>query len=131
MVSFFIFLSLAFVKRFVELRGASLSGKEGLKGRSYVVGDMRLVGGVGISCGCLAALLMALYVNHPSVAALYLRPQVLWLLCPILLYWISRIWLLAHRGTLSEDPILFTLRDGPSWLIILLIALVGLAAVPK
>jgi 4-hydroxybenzoate polyprenyltransferase len=130
--STFLFLSLAFAKRFVELqsfRTAQSSGK--LKGRGYHTDDLELIGSMGVSSGYLAVLIFALYVSHPDVSALYLHPRALWLACPLLLFWISRIWLLAHRRNLSEDPVLFALKDGPSWLVLLGLALVGLAATPR
>jgi 4-hydroxybenzoate polyprenyltransferase len=130
--STFLFLSLAFVKRFVELQGLRTAQSGGkLKGRGYHTDDLELVSSMGVSSGYLAVLIFALYVSHPDVSALYLHPRALWLACPLLLFWISRIWLLAHRRNLSEDPVLFALKDVPSWLVLLGLALVGLAATPR
>jgi 4-hydroxybenzoate polyprenyltransferase/phosphoserine phosphatase len=129
--SLFVFLSLAFVKRFTELRRVRQAGDSRLQGRGYAGSDADLIGVMGIASGYVSVLVMAMYINHPSVTSLYRHPQVLWLACPLLLYWISRIWLLAARDLVHDDPILFTLRDRPSWLVAILLALVGFAADPQ
>ena len=72
---------------------------------------------LGIANGFLAVLVMALYVNSNEVQALYHRPKVLLLVCPLMLYWISRAWMIAHRGKMHDDPIVFALKDGVSYLI--------------
>jgi 4-hydroxybenzoate polyprenyltransferase len=128
--SMFLFLSLAFVKRFTELQMAKYANKETLKGRGYVTSDIELVSSMGVSCGYLSVLVLAFYINNPDVAKLYHRPTALWLACPVLLYWISRIWLLAHRQLLHEDPIVFTLTDKQSWLIAIIFMLIAAAAAP-
>jgi 4-hydroxybenzoate polyprenyltransferase len=131
MFSLFIFLSLALAKRFTEIRIVrSASGQE-LKGRAYVVGDAELISSMGVGSGYLSVLVLAMYINHPTVTALYNHPQALWLACPLLLYWTSRVWLLAHRGVMHDDPILFALRDRQSWLVVGLLAVIGYIAGPK
>ncbi len=115
--SMFIFLSLALVKRFTELHGLRQQNKQQSKGRGYVAGDLDLVAMLGIANGFLAVLVMALYVNSNEVQALYHRPKVLLLVCPLMLYWISRAWMIAHRGKMHDDPIVFALKDGVSYLI--------------
>lgn len=131
MFSLFVFLSLAFAKRFTELRMTGRLGETKLKGRAYAGDDTELVSSMGVSSGYLSVLVLAMYVSHPSVTALYLRPQLLWLACPVLLYWISRVWLLAHRGRMHNDPIVFALRDWQSWLVVALMAIIGFMAGPK
>jgi 4-hydroxybenzoate polyprenyltransferase len=113
--SMFIFLSLALVKRFLELKGARQRSGAVLKGRGYVPGDTELVATMGMSSGYLSVLVLALYVNGQEVHLLYHRPLVLLLICPVLFYWISRVWLLAHRGQMDEDPIVFALKDRVSY----------------
>ena len=76
-------------------------------------------------------LVLALYVSNPLVSDLYDNPSALWFLSGAVLYWISRIWLLAHRGMLDEDPLVFALTDRQSWLISAIILAIGLAALPK
>jgi 4-hydroxybenzoate polyprenyltransferase len=115
--SMFIFLSLALVKRYVEL-----AGTEQLKsGRGYNPGDMEIVASLGTGSGYLAALVLALYVNSQQVVALYQHPNLLLLLCPLLLYWVSRVWLLAHRGQMHDDPVYFAVKDPASYIIGLLV----------
>jgi len=113
----FLFLSLALVKRFVELAAARQQSKADLKGRGYIAGDLELVATLGSSSGYLAVLVLALYVNSQDVLKLYAYPKLVLLICPLLLYWISRVWLLAHRGQMHGDPIVFALKDRASYLV--------------
>lgn len=113
--SIFIFFSLALLKRYSEM--TFLSRAEGeLTGRGYRKGDLESLAMLGTASGFLSVLVLALYVSGDEVAALYTHPQVLWLLCPIMLYWISRVWLLAHRGEIPDEPIIFALRDPASYI---------------
>jgi 4-hydroxybenzoate polyprenyltransferase len=128
--SLFLFLSLAFVKRFTELQSARDANQSQAAGRGYLTSDIHLVSSMGVSCGYLSVLVLAFYINNPAVARLYQRPDALWLACPVLLYWISRIWLLAHRQRLHEDPVVFTLKDWQSWLVGLIFLLIAAAASP-
>ena len=73
----------------------------------------------------LCVLVLALYINSPAVESLYRHPQVIWVLCVLLLYWISRVWLKVHRGELHDDPVVFALKDGTS----IVIGLLAVAAV--
>ncbi len=115
--SMFIFLSLALIKRFTELKTLRQQNLQDSKGRGYTAGDLELVATLGIVSGFLSVLVLALYVNSEVVTRLYQYPNALLLLCPLLLYWISRAWLLAHRGQMHDDPIVFALKDGISYLI--------------
>jgi 4-hydroxybenzoate polyprenyltransferase len=119
MFSMFIFLSLALVKRYVELAANKEinPGNAAITGRGYVPGDLELVTSLGTCSGFIAALVLALYVNSQQVVALYAQPNLLLLLCPLLLYWISRVWLLAHRRQLHDDPVLFAVKDATSYVI--------------
>jgi 4-hydroxybenzoate polyprenyltransferase len=124
--SIFLFFSLALVKRYVEV-GDSKSGEgtdKKVVGRGYQISDLWLIGSLGVSCGVLSILVLILYVNSPDVALLYTNPLLLMLLAPIFLYWIARVWLLASRGLLHEDPVLFALRDKASYLVGLLTVVV-------
>jgi len=127
--SIFVFLSLAFAKRYTELKGHRAASEQ-IKGRGYSRGDAELLSTMGVGSGYLSVLVLGLYVSNPAVIELYHRPRVLWLVCPVLLHWISRVWLLAHRGRMHDDPILFALRDPQSWLSALLIAIIGAFAGP-
>lgn len=112
--SIFIFLSLALVKRYTELLTLQSEGHDKSWGRGYQVSDLFVLLAAGLASGYIAVLVLALYINSPTVQVLYSRPEVIWLLCPLMLYWISRIWMITHRGDMSDDPIVFTFRDGTS-----------------
>ena len=111
----FFFFSLALVKRYTELQ-ISIEKKQ-LAGRGYRPIDLPMVESLGIGSGLVSVLIVILYVNSAEVRVLYQRPSVLLFLAPILIYWIGRIWLLAGRGELHDDPVLFALRDRVSYLI--------------
>jgi 4-hydroxybenzoate polyprenyltransferase len=127
--SMFLFLSLAFLKRYAELSELQGDASEGIERRGYIRGDREWLGSMGGASGYLAVLVLALYINSEQVMALYHAPLLLWLICPLLLYWISRMWLLAHRGRIHQDPIVATVRDPVSYVIGALVALVLYAAV--
>ncbi|MCZ2497390.1 UbiA family prenyltransferase [Xylophilus sp. Kf1] len=111
----FLFLSLAFVKRYTELYDAHQQGStRKALGRGYVATDFPLLGSLGTAAGYLSVLVLALYINDSTAQSLYPHPQVMWMACPLLLYWLSRVWLLAHRGQMNDDPIVFALRDRAS-----------------
>jgi len=111
----FIFLSLAFVKRYTELRVALSNGtNEKIAGRGYLPEDFELLASLGGASGYISVLVLALYVNDATTGSLYRSPMWLWASCPLVLFWISRVWLLAHRGDMHEDPIVFALRDNVS-----------------
>lgn len=109
--SMFIFLSLALVKRYTELVLLRDSDKQKTIGRGYHADDADMIASLGAASGYIAVMVFALYVNSPDVLELYQRPELLWLACPVLLYWISRVWLIAHRGQMNDDPIVFAVKD--------------------
>lgn len=110
--SMFVFLSLALVKRYAELHAAASKGRTGkTPGRGYFPADTGMIAAMGAAAGYLSVLVLALYIQDEATAALYSRPQIIWLACPLLLFWISRVWMLTHRGEMNEDPILFAVRD--------------------
>lgn len=127
--SMFVFLSLAMLKRYTELASALASGKEMAIGRGYSVSDLPLVQSLGTAAGYIGVAVFALYINSPESLALYSHPQVLWLLCPMLLYWVSRMWIVAHRGAMHDDPIIFAATDRGSQVVIGLCVLIVLAAI--
>ena len=122
--SMFLFLSLAIAKRYAELQLVLGVGGDGAAGRGYSIEDMPLLGCCGIVSGYLSALVLAFYVNSGAIMH-YSRPRLLWLLCVLLLYWISRVWLETTRGRMHDDPVNFVLTDRPS----LLVAALGFALV--
>lgn len=109
--SLFRFLSLAFLKRFSELRSIVQTGREDARGRGYIASDLPIVQAMGIASGFSSVLVLALYINGDTVQRLYSRPEVLWLTVPVQLYWVSRMWMQAQRGNMHDDPVLFALRD--------------------
>lgn len=127
--SMFLFLSLAMIKRYTELDALAKNGSYRSTGRGYAVGDLPLIQSLGGASGYLAVLVLALYINSSASEALYRHPQVLWLLCPLLLYWISRTWLIAHRGNMHDDPVVFALTDRVSRLVLVLCAFVVAGAI--
>jgi 4-hydroxybenzoate polyprenyltransferase len=122
--SMFLFTSLAFAKRFVELH--AMSSDETVRNRGYSRVDLPMVTGMGTASGYIAALVFMLYVDSSAVRASYREPSLLWLVLPALLYWLGRIWLLAGRGQMQEDPVKFALRDRKS---LTCVAIIGLIAV--
>lgn len=112
----FLFTSLAFLKRFAELKRNPVRENAATTRRDYRVGDLPFISQVGSSSGIVAVLVLALYIQSKEVTRHYVRPDFLWLLCPVLLYWIGRVWLLASRNEVDEDPIVFALRDRASYL---------------
>ncbi len=110
--SMFIFLSLALVKRYAELREARQKGSLGkARGRGYYPEDLEVISSLGTSSGYLAVLVLALYINDRSALELYSQPHAIWLACPLLLFWITRVWMLTHRGQMHDDPVVFAIRD--------------------
>ncbi len=116
----FIFLSLALVKRYTELFHArSNKVLEKTSGRGYYASDFEMLASLGSASGYLSVLVLALYINEPTTGLLYHSQKWLWAACPLLLFWISRVWLLAHRGQMNDDPIVFALRDNVSRIMII------------
>lgn len=113
--SIFLFFSLALVKRYSELLALRQRGQLTAHGRGYHVEDLTMLLAFGIASGFMAVLVSALYINSEQVKLLYRHPSFLWLVSPILLYWISRIWLITHRGGMHDDPVVFTVKDKGSW----------------
>jgi 4-hydroxybenzoate polyprenyltransferase len=126
--SMFLFLSLAFLKRFTEVSAMEGAATEQVRRRGYLRGDREWLGSMGGASGYLSVLVLALYINSEQVVALYRNPLLLWLVCPLLLFWTSRMWLLAHRGRIHDDPIVATVRDPASYVLGALVALVMYAA---
>lgn len=123
--SMFLFLSLAFVKRYAELFHVRARGSdEKARGRGYFADDLQMIASLGAASGYMAVMVLALYINDSRTAQLYRHQEFIWLACPLLLTWISRIWMLAHRGMMDEDPVIFAVRDRVSLAIGALIALV-------
>ncbi len=113
--SMFLFLSLAIIKRYTELTTLNNTNKNSTAGRDYNVMDIDLLVSIGTSSGLIAVLVLALYINSNTVIKMYSHPEVIWFLCPVILYWIGRAWLLTKRGEMHDDPVIFAIKDPASW----------------
>lgn len=112
--SMFLFFSLAAIKRYAELLSMREEGHVSVTDRGYRVSDTEIVGMLGVASGLISVLVLALYINSESVVRIYSHPQLIWLLCPLMLYWIGHMWLTTQRGEMHHDPVVFTLRDRKS-----------------
>ncbi|MFC2969045.1 UbiA family prenyltransferase [Acidimangrovimonas pyrenivorans] len=126
--SVFFFLSLALVKRQSELVANSAAGSEQIAGRGYRASDLPLVTAMALASGYVSIVIMTLYMMSPDVLVLYHLPQALWGICLVLLYWISRMILISHRGEMDDDPIVFAARDPASQLSLLVMAACAIVA---
>ncbi len=121
--SVFFFFGLAMVKRYSELR--TMAVEEGAAaGRGYLRSDLEPIGTFGVASGMISVLVLVLYVMSPEVRLLYRHPTVLLLLCPLFLYWITRLWFKANRGEVPQDPVVFALTDRTSYIAGILAAVV-------
>jgi 4-hydroxybenzoate polyprenyltransferase len=121
----FLFFSLALIKRYAEL--ALMRGRDGAAAhaRGYLLEDQELILALGVSTGTLAVLVLALYLSTAHAEALYHQAGFIWAVCVLLLYWVSHMWLAAHRGRMTDDPLVFALKDRVSQV---LVVLMGAAA---
>lgn len=115
--SAFLFFSLAIVKRFAELENLRSSGLPPRNGRGYLVADIDQLRSFGTSSAFAAIVVFAIYISSSEVMILYRHPERLWLILPLMVLWLCRVWLLASRGNLNEDPLVFALTDRMSLLI--------------
>jgi 4-hydroxybenzoate polyprenyltransferase/phosphoserine phosphatase len=131
--SVFLFLSLAFVKRYAELEVQMLSSKEKIHGRGYDTADAPLIQTMGIVAGYSSVLVLALYLNSDAVLKLYAAPELIWGAVPVMLFWVSWMWMQAHRGKMHDDPLVFAVKDrasliaGASFAAILVAGTVGVS----
>jgi 4-hydroxybenzoate polyprenyltransferase len=114
--SVFLFLSLAFIKRFAELQVQLLNGKQKAHGRGYFTHDAPFIQMLGIASGFMSVLVLALYLNSPEVLRLYAQPEWVWGNVPVMVFWVSWLWLRAHRGEMHDDPLIFAVKDKVSLL---------------
>jgi 4-hydroxybenzoate polyprenyltransferase len=126
--STFLFFSLALVKRYSELVVMRRLDGDRAKARGYEDGDGELLAAMGVASGYLAVLVLALYINSETAQILYKRNELIWLLCPLLLYWISHVWLTAHRGRMPDDPVMFAMNNRTSRILIMLMAAIFVLA---
>ncbi|MBT7362369.1 MAG: UbiA family prenyltransferase, partial [Rhodospirillaceae bacterium] len=126
--SFFLFFSLAAIKREAELADSAERQEEQVSGRAYRVENLNLVTAIGLALGLLSVVVLAFYVNSPEVRLLYSDPRILWLVCPVMVFWIARMTLSAHRGRVGDDPVVYAARDPISLVCGALILAIGLFA---
>lgn len=119
--SIFFFFSLAAVKRQAELVDMAERGQLGACGRGYHVNDLPIMSMIALASGYVSVLVMALYVNSPAVLDLYPQPAALWGICCVLLYWVTRMVMVTHRGAMHDDPVIYAAKDRISQLCFLLI----------
>lgn len=122
--SVFLFLSLAFVKRFSELESLRERGGVATSGRGYLVSDLEQLRALGTGAAYAAVVVLTLYLNNPDTALLYRHTNRLWLAVPVMLLWLSQIWMLASRGQMHDDPVVFAITDKRSLLLGVLMVLV-------
>jgi 4-hydroxybenzoate polyprenyltransferase len=127
--SMFLFLGLAAVKRVSELVDAHNDGDRVITGRNYSPPDIEALSEIGVASSFTAVLVLALYIRSPEVEPLYRHPEVIYLVCPLLLYWLSRCWVGARRGKIDDDPLVFAVRDRVSRWIFGLAGLLILASI--
>ena len=126
--STFLFFSLALVKRYGELVIMRTIDGAGAKARGYELSDGELLAAMGIASGYLAVLVLALYISSDTARVLYGNYELMWFLCPLLFYWISNIWLIAHRGRMPDDPVVFAMSNRTSRILGLLMLAVTVQA---
>jgi 4-hydroxybenzoate polyprenyltransferase len=126
--SSFLFLSLAMVKRFSELENLRERGATATHGRGYLVADLEQIRAFGTASAYAAVLVFSLYITRPDVTALYKHATRLWAVVPLLVYWVNRVWLLASRGEMDDDPVLFALRDRASLAVGVCVVIVAILA---
>jgi 4-hydroxybenzoate polyprenyltransferase len=127
--SMFLFFSLAIVKRFAELENLRASNSVPRNGRGYLVADIEQLRSFGTASAFAAVVIFAIYISGSDVTVLYRDPSRLWLIMPLMILWLCRVWLLASRGELHEDPVVFALTDGMSLLIGAAVAVIVLLAI--
>jgi 4-hydroxybenzoate polyprenyltransferase len=125
----FLFISLAFIKRYAELTIMRATAGDQATARGYEFSDAELLASKGTASGYVAVLVLALYIAGGTLNSPYSRHQLIWLVCPLLLYWVGYLWLIAHRGKMHHDPLVFALRDGTSRVLILLMLVTALLAI--
>jgi 4-hydroxybenzoate polyprenyltransferase len=126
--SVFLFFSLAMVKRFSEMQNLRERGNAPTNGRGYLVSDIEQLRSFGTASGYAAIVVFSLYISGRNVVTLYAHPIRMWLIVPLMLLWISRVWLLASRGEMNEDPVIFAVTDRMSFLIGLAVVAVAIFA---
>ena len=127
--SMFTFFSLALVKRTSELVTVQGMSREAVSGRDYRVSDYGTLTAMGVASGYVAVVVLALFIDSPQARGAYSHPGLLWPLCPLMIYWVSRLWIKTGRGEMHDDPLLYSARDRASWLVFAAMTLTTLLAI--
>ena len=127
-MSVFLFTSIAFAKRAIELHETPADEPGFVRRRGYKREDLAIIKAMGVSSAYAAVLLLSLYISGDKVVQMYSHPNLLWLACPVLLYWLSRLWVKVHRGVLHYDPLLDAMKDPISVLCGILMVIIGALA---
>jgi hypothetical protein len=121
-------LSLAFLKRFIEVSGQSAALPPQIPGRGYLTNDATCLHSLGLTGAYPASVILAIYVNDANISHLYSHPERLLLVCPVLLFWATRTWLKAHRGEMHDDPVVAIASDPITYLVAVISAIIVAAA---
>ena len=115
--SLFFFFSISLAKRYAEILAMASQHRSGaVVGRGYQTADGPTLLSLGVASSVASVLIVVLYLTEEAFpSGVYRHPDWLWLAPFVLMVWASRIWLLAGRGELDEDPVAFAIRDGFSW----------------
>ena len=127
--SMFLFACFALIKRYVELAERRDANLPSPTNRNYQIGDLEVIGALAAAAGFNAVTVFALYISSDAARDLYSNPQLLWLVCPILMYWMGRALIMAHRRLMDSDPVVFALKDRVSQVSFALVCLITLAAI--
>lgn len=113
-ICLFLFMSLAAAKRYAEAKRTPAGGGR-IAGRGWRKADLGFLESLGVSCGNISVLVLAIYLTSDDVRGLYAHPKILWAACPAVLLWINRTWLVTRRGGMHDDPVVFAAKDPFSW----------------
>ncbi len=119
--SIFFFMSLASVKRQIELLNLKKLDKQEISGRGYTLKDEKIINKISIISGSMSILVLILYINSPQVLKLYSTPNILWGMCLIMTFWIARIIIISNKGKIEDDPIIYAINDKISYICLLFI----------
>ena len=111
-----LFFSLALLKRAAELIALRQAAGQPMRRRGYAPEDLQVVMVLGGSAAIASVLIFGLFLSSPEVASRYRFPEAMTVTALMLLYWISRLWLVTARGRMTSDPIVFSLTDRVSLL---------------
>ena len=119
--SVFFFTSLAAVKRLIELVNIIRFKKKKIHGREYTIKHKKMIYWIAILTGWISILVLIFHINSPVVIKQYSFPDILWIICFVMLFWISRIIYVSNKGQIKDDPIVYAVSDKISYLCLAII----------